>query len=116
MRKKRNNILKNLKICFIIQLKVVKEENEMLLRFKVKNYRSLRDEVVLDMEAAGLGDHKECLMKYKGNEYLPVVSINGKNGGGKSNVFVQVAKQPSSLKMRSVLNMNQQKFQFDHLN
>lgn len=87
MRKKRNNILKNLKICFIIQLKVVKEENEMLLRFKVKNYRSLRDEVVLDMEAAGLGDHKECLMKYKGNEYLPVVSINGKNGGGKSNVI-----------------------------
>ena len=59
----------------------------MLLRFKVKNYRSLRDEVVLDMEAAGLGDHKECLMKYKGNEYLPVVSINGKNGGGKSNVI-----------------------------
>lgn len=50
MRKKRNNILKNLKICFIIQLKVVKEENEMLLRFKVKNYRSLRDEVVLDNE------------------------------------------------------------------
>lgn len=41
----------------------------MLLRFKVKNYRSLRDEVVLDMEA-GLGDHKECLMKYKGNEYI----------------------------------------------
>lgn len=51
----------------------------MLLRFKVKNYRSLRDEVVLDMEAAGLGDHKECLMKYKGNEYLPVVSITKEN-------------------------------------
>lgn len=59
----------------------------MLLRFKVKNYRSLRDEAVLDMEAAGLGDHKECLMKYRNNEYLPVVSINGKNGGGKSNVI-----------------------------
>ena len=61
--------------------------NKMLLRFKVKNYRSLRDEAILDMEAAGLGDHKECLLKYKGNEYLPVVSINGKNGGGKSNVI-----------------------------
>ena len=52
----------------------------MLLRFKVKNYRSIRDEAVLDMEAAGLGDHKECLLKYKNGEYLPVVSINGKNG------------------------------------
>ena len=59
----------------------------MLLRFKVKNYRSLRDEAVLDMEAAGLGDRKECLLKYKRNEFLPVISINGKNGGGKSNII-----------------------------
>lgn len=59
----------------------------MLLKFKVKNYRSLRDEAVLDMEAAGIGDHKECLLKYKNNVYLPVISINGKNGGGKSNVI-----------------------------
>lgn len=50
----------------------------MLLKFKVKNYRSLRDEAVLDMEAAGIGDHKECLLKYKNNVYLPVISINGK--------------------------------------
>lgn len=59
----------------------------MLLRFKVENYRSIRDEAVLDLEAAGLGDHKECLLKYKSSEYLPVISINGKNGGGKSNVI-----------------------------
>lgn len=59
----------------------------MLLRFKVKNYRSIREEAVLDMEAAGLGDRKECLLTYKNSNYLPVVSINGKNGGGKSNVI-----------------------------
>ena len=59
----------------------------MLLRFKVSNYRSIKEEVVLDMEAAGLGDHKECLLKYKRRDYLPVISINGKNGGGKSNVI-----------------------------
>ena len=59
----------------------------MLLQFKVKNYRSLRDESILDMEAAGLGDQKECLLKYKNNSYPPVVSINGKNGGGKSNLI-----------------------------
>ena len=59
----------------------------MLLRFKVKNYRSIRDEAILDMEAAGLGDQKECLLGFKNDEYLPVVSINGKNGGGKSNVI-----------------------------
>lgn len=59
----------------------------MLLRFKVTNYRSIRDEAILDMEAAGLADYKECLLKYKSHEYLPVVSINGKNGGGKSNII-----------------------------
>lgn len=32
----------------------------MLLKFKVKNYRSLRDEAVLDMEAAGIGDHRSA--------------------------------------------------------
>lgn len=59
----------------------------MLLRFKVKNYRSIREEAVLDLEAAGLSDRKECLLPYKNNAYLPVISINGKNGGGKSNII-----------------------------
>lgn len=59
----------------------------MLLRFKVCNYRSIRDEAILDFEAAGLADSKECLLKYKNDNYLPVISINGKNGGGKSNVI-----------------------------
>lgn len=59
----------------------------MLLRFKVQNYRSIRDEAILDLEAAGLADHKECLLKHKSDNYLPVISINGKNGGGKSNVI-----------------------------
>ena len=59
----------------------------MLMRFRVKNYRSIREEAVLDLEAVGLADRKECLLKYKNSEYLPVISINGKNGGGKSNVI-----------------------------
>lgn len=59
----------------------------MLMRFRVKNYRSIREEAVLDLEAVGLADRKECLLKYKSSEYLPVISINGKNGGGKSNVI-----------------------------
>ena len=59
----------------------------MLLRFMVKNYRSIREEAVLDLEAAGFKDQKECLLKFKGDNYLPVISINGKNGGGKSNVI-----------------------------
>ncbi len=43
----------------------------MLMRFRVKNYRSIREEAVLDLEAVGLADRKECLLKYKNSEYLP---------------------------------------------
>lgn len=60
----------------------------MLVEFKFKNYRSFRDEAVLSMEAAGLGAHKNCLIKYNSKtNLLPGVAIYGKNGGGKSNVI-----------------------------
>lgn len=59
----------------------------MLLYFKVKNYRSIRDEAILDMEAASLKDSKEILLHYGNHDYLPAVAIYGKNGGGKSNLI-----------------------------
>ena len=59
----------------------------MLLYFKVKNYRSIRDEAVLDMEAAGLHDAAKSLLPFGKKEYLPAVAIYGKNGGGKSNLI-----------------------------
>ncbi len=59
----------------------------MLLAFRVSNYRSIREEAVLDLEATGLSDKKEDLIPYKNTEYLPVVAVYGKNGGGKSNLI-----------------------------
>ena len=59
----------------------------MLVEFKFKNYRSFRDEVVLSMEATGLGSFKNSLIKYNNLRLLPGVAIYGKNGGGKSNVI-----------------------------
>ncbi len=59
----------------------------MLLYFKVKNYRFIRDEAVLDMEAAGLHDAAKNLLPFGKKEYLPAVAIYGKNGGGKSNLI-----------------------------
>ena len=67
----------------------------MLLYFKVRNYRSIRDEAVLDMEAAGLQDSTDMLLPCGTSKYLPAVAIYGKNGGGKSNVIraMWLAKQ-----------------------
>lgn len=60
----------------------------MLCQFSVKNYKSIRDEVTLDMQAAAISEHEDRIIKDQNGEmYLPVSAIYGPNGGGKSNVL-----------------------------
>ena len=60
----------------------------MLCQFTVKNYKSIRDEVTFDMQAAAISEHEDKIIKDKdGEQFLPVSSIYGPNGGGKSNVL-----------------------------
>lgn len=60
----------------------------MLCQFTVKNYKSIRDEVTFDMQAAAISEHEDRIIKDKDGEmYLPVSAIYGPNGGGKSNVL-----------------------------
>ncbi len=60
----------------------------MLCQFTVKNYKSIRDEVTFDMQAAAISEHEDRIIKDKdGDLYLPVSAIYGPNGGGKSNVL-----------------------------
>lgn len=66
----------------------------MLCQFTVKNYKSIRDEVTLDMQAAAISEHNESIIKLKyadsgeaTDSFLPVAVIYGPNGGGKSNVL-----------------------------
>lgn len=59
----------------------------MLIEFKVKNYRSFRDEAILSMEATGLNSLKSSIIEYNSTKLLPGVAIYGKNGGGKSNII-----------------------------
>ena len=60
----------------------------MLCQFTVKNYKSIRDEVTFDMQAAAISEHEDRIIKdYDGEAYLPVAAIYGPNGGGKSNVL-----------------------------
>ena len=58
----------------------------MLLNFKVKNYRSFREEVLLSFEAAALKEYTDCLISVDRKKYLPTLAIYGKNGSGKSNL------------------------------
>ena len=60
----------------------------MLCQFTVKNYKSIRNEVTFDMQAAAISEHKDRIIKdVDGELYLPVSAIYGPNGGGKSNVL-----------------------------
>lgn len=60
----------------------------MLTQFTVKNFKSIRDEATLDMQAVGISEHTDRIIKVDETEsYLPVSVIYGPNGGGKSNVL-----------------------------
>lgn len=60
----------------------------MLCQFTVKNYKSIRDEITFDMQAAAISEHEDRVIKDRdGEQFLPVSAIYGPNGGGKSNVL-----------------------------
>lgn len=64
------------------------EVKKMLCQFTVKNFKSIRDEVTFDMQAAAISEHEDRIIKDTDNEsYLPVSAVYGPNGGGKSNVL-----------------------------
>jgi hypothetical protein len=66
----------------------------MLIQFRVENHRSLRDEQVLSMVAADLGDAgSERLIRAEGLEHalLPAMALYGANASGKSNVIGALA-------------------------
>ena len=60
----------------------------MLCQFTVKNYKSIRDEMTFDMQAAAISEHEDkVIMDKNGEQFLPVSAIYGPNGGGKANVL-----------------------------
>ena len=60
----------------------------MLCQFTVRHFKSIRDEVTFDMQAAAISEHEDRIIKDTDGElYLPVSAVYGPNGGGKSNVL-----------------------------
>lgn len=78
----------------------------MLCQFSFKNFRSYKDETILDLQAVASSkdegkNFKESLLRGSdGKEFLPVSVIYGPNAGGKSNVLkalgcvVKIIMQP----------------------
>lgn len=60
----------------------------MLCQFAFKNFKSFKNEAFLDLCAEPITDNSESLIIDKdGERFLPVISIYGPNGGGKSTVL-----------------------------
>ena len=70
----------------------MKGENSMLCQFAFKNFRSYKNETILDFQAATLPEFKDTLIT---DEYapalLPVSAIYGPNGGGKTNLLMALS-------------------------
>ena len=60
----------------------------MLCQFSVRNYKSIRDKITLDMRFTAISE-QECqlIRESDGAQYLPFLVLYGPNGSGKSNVL-----------------------------
>ena len=59
----------------------------MLIKFSFKNFKSFKDENVLDMEATSLKEHEYNVVKTDNINLLKVAAIYGANASGKTNVL-----------------------------
>ena len=59
----------------------------MLLQFNVKNFMSIKDEVVLSLIANASKEREESLIQVGKERVLPSIAMYGANAAGKSNIF-----------------------------
>lgn len=59
----------------------------MLIQFNFKNYKSFKDETVLDLSATKITEFSNRVVSVGSEKVLPVSAIYGANASGKSNVY-----------------------------
>lgn len=59
----------------------------MLIQFSFKNFKSFRDETVLDLTATKIKEFSERVVTIGGEKILPTAVIYGANASGKSNIY-----------------------------
>ncbi|MCR5609596.1 MAG: ATP-binding protein [Lachnospiraceae bacterium] len=59
----------------------------MLIMFRVKNFASFKDEIILDMRAVSYKDMKGHVLECGNNKVVKTLAIYGKNASGKSNLI-----------------------------
>ena len=59
----------------------------MLIKLKIKNYKSFKEESSLDLLAAPINELSDSLLRFENHEVLPIIPLFGLNATGKTNVL-----------------------------
>lgn len=59
----------------------------MLIQFRFKNFKSFRDDTILDFSATKITEHSDRVVQIGNEKILPTAAIFGANASGKSNVI-----------------------------
>ncbi|WP_195984997.1 ATP-binding protein [Clostridium sp. D33t1_170424_F3] len=59
----------------------------MLIQFRFKNFKSFKDDAILDLSATKITEHASRVIQVGKEKLLPVAAIYGANASGKSNVI-----------------------------
>lgn len=59
----------------------------MLIQFRYKNFKSFRDDTILDFSATKITEHSDRVVQLGNEKILPTAAIFGANASGKSNVI-----------------------------
>lgn len=59
----------------------------MLIQFRFKNFKSFRDDTILDLSATKITEHSDRVISIGNEKILPIAAIFGANASGKSNVI-----------------------------
>lgn len=88
----------------------------MLCQFSVKNFRCIKDEITLDMQAADIDEKKDSLLIDSDEEkFLPLAVIYGPNGGGKSTILDAIYSLCTKI-MRPILAANNDELKNESFN
>lgn len=61
--------------------------NKMLIQFRFENFKSFRDDNILDLSATGQSEYPHHIINIGKEKLLPVAAVYGNNASGKSNLI-----------------------------
>lgn len=79
----------------------------MLIQFSVENYKSIKDKVVVSMEASSDKEHQENVIISEKDKILKSITLFGANASGKSNLFSALTAAILTVRESSLIQVDQ---------